>query len=83
MAAKVLETLIKINAEVGNGFALIGSTLTQLGNEVDQLSQKLINFGKESITVYQDYEKSMAETRVALATKYGQDTGTERGHGAA
>lgn len=74
MAAKVLETLIKINAEVGNGFATVGSTLTELGNQVNIVSEQLLNFGKESVNVYRDYEKSMQDARVALSTTYGRGT---------
>lgn len=72
--AQRLETIIAINAQVGNGFSEIGSTLTQLGAQVDQISNKLINFGKSSLKTYEDYEKNMSEARVALATKYGEDT---------
>lgn len=72
--AQTLETIIAINATVGSGFAEIGNTLTVLGAQIDGISDKLINFGKDSLGVYQDYEKSMAEARVALATNYGKDT---------
>lgn len=74
MASQTLETLIRINGQVGSGFYQIGSTLTSLGIEIDRISQKLINFGKESVTVYRDYEKSMADARVALSTTYGHST---------
>ena len=69
-----LETIIAINAQVGNGFADIGSTLTQLGAITDGLSSKLIEFGEESISVYRNYEKSMKDAEVALSTTYGRST---------
>ena len=72
--AQTLETIIAINATVGNGFSEIGSTLTQLGAQIDGISEKLIGFGKDSVKTYEDYEKNMAEARGALATKYGRDT---------
>lgn len=72
--ASTLETIIAINAKVGNGFTQVGSTLTEMGNIVNGLSQQLINFGKESTGVYRSYEKAMADAEVALATKYGRDT---------
>ncbi len=72
--AQTLETIIAINATVGNGFSEIGSTLTQLGAQIDGISEKLIGFGKDSLKTYEDYEKNMAEARGALATKYGRDT---------
>ena len=74
MGSQVLNTWIKINAMVGNGFSKVGATLTELGYMVDGISSKLINFGKESVEVYEDYEKSMTEAEVALSTKLGRGT---------
>ena len=71
--AQTLETIIAINAR-SNGFSDVGNTLTQLGVQIDQLSEKLINFGRDSLDTYEDYEKNMAEARGALATRYGRDT---------
>ena len=73
--AQVLETVIAINAQVGNGFAAVGTQLTQLGALVNGTSQTLLNFGKESVEVYKDYEKSLADAEVALSTIYGRNTG--------
>lgn len=72
--SQTLETIIAINATIGNGFSQVGTTLTQLGNMIDGLSDKLIGFGKESLNTYKDYELSMSETRAALAAAYGKDT---------
>lgn len=58
--AQTLETIIAINATVGNGFSEIGSTLTQLGAQVDEISEKLIGFGKDSLKSYESYEKNIA-----------------------
>lgn len=74
MAAQNLLTNIVINARAGNGFSQLGNTLTEMGSMVNGISQQLINFGKESITVYRNYEKSMADAEVALSTKYGRGT---------
>lgn len=71
--AQTLQTNIVINA-TSNGFGEIGNTLSVLGAQIDAVSQHLINFGKDSLNVYQDYEKNMAEARVALSTIYGRDT---------
>ena len=71
--AQTLQTNIVINA-TSNGFGEIGNTLSVLGAQIDEISQHLINFGKESIKVYEDYEKNMAEARVALSTIYGRNT---------
>lgn len=74
MASQTLETVVAINARVGNGFSQVGATLTELGSMVNGISQQLINFGKESVTVYREYEKSMADAQVALSTTYGRGT---------
>ena len=70
--ADITRTIV-INA-VTKGFAGIGATLQELGSMVNGVSQELINFGKESVTVYRNYEKSMADAEVALSTKYGRGT---------
>ena len=72
--AQTLETIIAINATVGSGFAEVGSTLTQLGAQVDAISDKLIGFGKDSLKVYEDYELNMSKAKGALAATYGKDT---------
>ena len=74
MASQNLQTNIVINARTGNGFSQVGNTLTELGSMINGVSQQLINFGKESINVYRNYEKSMADAEVALSTTYGRNT---------
>ena len=74
MASQTIETIIAINARVGKGFAQVGATLTELGSMVNGVSQQLINFGKDSVKVYREYEKSMADAEVALSTVYGRGT---------
>lgn len=72
--AQNLTTNILINAKTGNGFSKIGSTLTELGSIVDGLSERLIDFDRESVGVYRDYEMSMRDAEVALSTTYGRNT---------
>ena len=72
--AQTLTTNIVINAMTGNGFSEVGNTLTQLGSIVNGISQELIEFGKDSVEVYRDYEKSMKDAEVALSTTYGRGT---------
>lgn len=72
--AQSLTTLITINAKAGNGFTEVGNTLTTLGSIVDGLSQELISFGRDSLDIYRDYEKSMKDAEVALSTSYGRGT---------
>lgn len=74
MAGQNLQTNIIINARTGNGFSQVGSTLTELGTLVNGFSEKLIDFGKDSIKVYREYEKSMRDAEVALSTTYGRST---------
>lgn len=73
-SAQTLTTNIVINAKTGNGFSQVGATLTELGSLVNGMSQQLISFGRESIEVYRDYEKSMRDAEVALSTTYGRST---------
>lgn len=74
MPGQRLETVIAINAQVGNGFSKVGATLTELGSLVNGLSQELISFGTDSLNVYRDYQKSMKDAEVALSTTYGRGT---------
>ena len=73
-SSQTLNTNIVINAKVGNGFSDIGNTLAQIASIVQPVSDKLIDFGKQSIEVYRGYEKSMADAEVALSTTYGRNT---------
>ena len=72
--AQTIQTNIVINARTGNGFSAVGATLTELGSLVNGVSQELINFGKESVEVYRNYEMSMKDAEVALSTTYGRGT---------
>lgn len=72
--AQTIQTNIVINARTGSGFSEIGNTLTELGTLVNGVSQELINFGKESVDVYRNYEMSMKDAEVALSTTYGRGT---------
>lgn len=72
--AQTIETVIAINARVGSGFGKVGATLTELGSMVNGVSQELINFGKDGVKVYREYEKSMTDAEVALSTTYGRGT---------
>lgn len=72
--AQTIETVIAINARVGSGFGQVGATLTELGSMVNGVSQELINFGKDGVKVYREYEKSMTDAEVALSTTYGRGT---------
>lgn len=69
-----LTTNIVINAKTGNGFGKVGATLTEMGMIVEGISQKLIDFGTDSVKVYREYEMSLKDAEVALSTTYGRGT---------
>lgn len=74
MAQKTLNAFVVIGGRVDNTFGQIGTALVAMGQTVDEVSQKLINFGKESVEVYRNYEDSMLDAQVALSTTYGRGT---------
>lgn len=66
MAQQELSTVITIRGNVDSSFSQIsqtldqmGTTLTNIGSRVDQISQKLIGTGKESLDLYADFESAM------------------------
>ena len=74
MPGTSLTRTIVLNGRVGTGFDAIGNTLLTMGAQLDGVSQKIINFGKDSIETYKDYEYNMAQAMIAQTTKYGQGT---------
>lgn len=67
-----LTTNIIINAKAGSGFAELGNTLTQMASMVQGITGQIIDFGKDSLETYKNYEKNMADAQIALATTYGR-----------
>ena len=61
MAQKQLQAVVVIGGRVDNSFMRMGNFLVQMGNMVDGVSRKLIDFGKDSINVYADYDYTMAK----------------------
>ena len=59
MAQKQLNAVVVIGGRTDSSFSQIGDALISMGNAVDGVSQKLIDFGKESLEVYSDYEYNM------------------------
>ena len=74
MAEKTLNAWVVLGGKVDNSFQQIGQNLVNLGGSIDGISQKLINFGKESINTYRNYEDSMLDAEVAMSTTYGRGT---------
>ena len=63
MNQQTLKTVISIGGNVDNSFGQIGSALLGLGNQIDQVSQKAIEFGSESLDKFVDYDDLMRETK--------------------
>ncbi|MBQ9252241.1 MAG: phage tail tape measure protein [Clostridia bacterium] len=74
MAQKTLSAVVVLGGKVDGTFGQIGNKLMEMGTLIDDVSQKLINFGKDSVDVYRGYEDSMLDAQVALATTYGRGT---------
>lgn len=63
MAQQTLQTIVTIGGNVDNSFGTIGSALIGLGSQIDMISQKVIDFGKESIEKYVNYDDLMREVK--------------------
>lgn len=59
MASRTAEVIL--SGRVDNTFTQLGAAVTQLGTDVDQISQRLLNFGKDSLEVYKNYEYNMKQ----------------------
>lgn len=68
MAQKTLNAFVVIGGRVDNSFGQIGTALINMGSTVDEVSQKLLDFGKESLNVYKDYEYNMTEMETVWGT---------------
>jgi len=63
MGQQTLRTVISIGGNVDNTFGQIGTALIGLGSQIDMVSQKIIDFGKESVTEYVNYDDLMREVK--------------------
>lgn len=61
--AQTLQTIITLSGHVDNSFGQIGESLIVVGNHIDALSQKIIDFGKESVEKFVDYDDVMREVQ--------------------
>lgn len=67
---KTLRADIVVGGKADSSFYQLGNTLENLGQTVNQISEKLIQFGKESVEAYTSYEDYMLDAEVALRTQY-------------
>lgn len=63
MGQQTLQTIITLSGKVDNSFGNIGTALINVGNHIDALSQKIIDFGKESVEEYVEYDDVMREVQ--------------------
>lgn len=63
MGQQTLQTIISISGRVDNSFGAIGDALINVGNHIDALSQKMIDFGKDSVQEYVQYDDVMREVQ--------------------
>lgn len=52
---------------------LLGEKWLRQGAQIDQVGRQIINLGKESVTVYRNYEDGILETRSVLQGIYGNN----------
>lgn len=67
---KTLRADIIVGGKADSSFYRLGSELETLGSQVNLISEKLIQFGKESVDAYASYEDYMLDAEVALRTQY-------------
>jgi TP901 family phage tail tape measure protein len=63
MAQQRLQTIVTIGGNVDNSFGRLGSALIGLGSQIDMVSQKIIDFGKDSVEKYVRYDDLMREVK--------------------
>lgn len=67
---KTLKADIIIGGKVDKSLYGMGAAIENIGSMVNQVSEKLIDFGKESTKAYVSYEDAMLDAEVALRTQY-------------
>lgn len=87
MAQRELKAGIVLGGRVDGSVNIIGAKLDELagkadllgekwlrqGARIDQVGRQIINLGKESVTVYRNYEDGILETRSVLQGVYGNN----------
>lgn len=63
MGQQTLRTVITIGGSVDNSFGVIGDTLMGLGSQIDGLSRKIIDFGKDGVEEFINYDDLMREVK--------------------
>lgn len=68
--AKQLRTDIIIGGKADQSLFGLGNDLQTIGNYVNRVSDKVIEFGKESVNAFVSYEDQMLNAEAALKTQY-------------
>lgn len=68
--AKELRANIRVGGIADSSFYALGNQIAALGNLLNPISKRLLEFGKESVKAFASYEDSMLEAQVALRTQY-------------
>ena len=63
MAQQTLQTVIALSGRVDNSFGRIGEALTNIGMNIDAISQKVIRFGTDSVNSFASYDDIMREVQ--------------------
>lgn len=63
MAQQTLHTVVSIGGSVDSTFGRIGDKLINLGAQANLVSQKIINFGKDSVQTFVDYDDLMRQVQ--------------------
>lgn len=67
---KTLRADIVIGGKADSSFYRLGSALETLGTQINLVSDKLIQYDKESVNAYTSYEDYILDAEVALRTQY-------------
>ena len=67
---KTLRADIVIGGRADNSFYKLGNALETMGSQINLVSERLIQYGKESVEAYVSYEDAMLDAEVALRTQY-------------
>lgn len=67
---KELRANIVLGGRTDKTFGHLGTALEALGGQIDRISQRVIDFGRQSVETYVNYEDAMLDAKVAMATQY-------------
>lgn len=72
MAQHESRSTIVVGGRADSTFAALRSSLQQFGEDIEGISNRLLELGKESVNTYRAYEDGILETRSVLVKQFGQ-----------